>query len=470
MLASRALALGTLFVSLTPLSAHAAGFYVPDLGVRALGRAGAFTARADDLSAGWYNPAGLADQGGTRFLGDVGFVKQSVTYQRQDAAGSPIGFPAGNSSFPFVIPYLSVSSDFGLKNLTFAASVYGPYSGQYTYPADGPQRYSLIDSNVWEALYQMSVGWRITPWLRVGASFQIVDVRARQKLAVAALPPSGPNDASSDARVEFDVTDHVTPNAHFGLLVSPTSWLTFGASLKPPMPVKASGTLRVDQGDIDRLRTTVAGLSTLAIRGDQVGVDFTLPLVVRTGLRFHQPRWDVEVDFVYEDWSGFSKLVVKPRDIQFTLGSSTQPLTEIVQERQYGSAYSLRLGGDYEVLPGRLSVRAGFFLETTAIPTASLNTSAVDLDKHGFALGLTGRFGKGGWLGLSMGYEYVHMSETRVTNSTAEQINLTAIQINNPQIFRAPSVGSGVYRSGYDILSVGLSIDIDTLAGWTRRQ
>ena len=450
------------FLVATPVSAFAAGFYVPDVGARALGRAGAFVARADDLTAAWYNPAGLADQGGTRFSGDVAFVKQSVFFQAENAIGVPTGFPSGNSSFPFTIPFLGISSDFGLKNFTFAFALYGPYAGQYSYAAQGEQRYSLIDSSVWEAIYQFSAAWRITPWLRVGLSVQNEDVRARQKLAVAALPV---DDNSSDVKVEFDVADNFSPNFHLGVLASPLKWLDLGVAVKLPMSVNATGKLKVDKPDLERLRGSLPGVD---VRGENVGVDFELPLVVRAGARFKMPRFDVEADFVWERWTGFSKLVVQPKDIQFRLNADLAyaALSPIVQDRGYGNAYSIRVGGDFEIIPGRLTGRAGYYFETSAIPTASLNPSAVDADKHGFSVGLTAQFG---WFALSLAYGYTHLNDARVTDSVSRQINLTynAVAVTPDP---SPVVGNGRYRSGYDILSLGISIDIDTIVGWKRRQ
>ena len=460
---ARASALLVSLFCLAPRLAEGAGLYVPDLGVRAMGRGGAFTARADDATAAWYNPAGFADQGGTRFYADTGFVKQSVNFQRTDASGANLGDPIGNTAFPFVIPFISISSDFGLHDFTFAFSMYGPYAGVYTYPATGAQRYSLIDSSVWEALYQLSAGWRPTKWLAVGASFQIVDVKARQKLAIAALAGT---EGESDAKVQFDVADHLTPNAHFGLLLSPTPWLDIGFSVKLPMPVHAEGQLTVDKEDLARLRTQSALLANLDLKGDQVGLDFALPLVLRSGVRFKQPRWDVEVDFVYERWDGFSRLEIKPKDITFTLGTSMPSLlTPIVQERGYGDAFSLRVGSDLEILPGRLTGRLGYYYETSAIPTQSLNASAVDMAKHGFTLGLTARWGA---FAFSLAYAHVQLESATVTESTSRQINLTYIALEQPNL--ASTVGSGRYKSGYDILSLGFSIDVDTLAGWTRKK
>src|SRR6266481_2044160 len=54
-----------LFFSFVSLSATAAAQTTDTIGVRAQGMAGAFTAVADDATAGWWNPAGLA--GGAYF-------------------------------------------------------------------------------------------------------------------------------------------------------------------------------------------------------------------------------------------------------------------------------------------------------------------------------------------------------------------------------------------------------------------
>jgi hypothetical protein len=54
-----------------PARALASGFEIPDNGTEALGRGGAFTAKADDGTALEYNVAGLAQQRGTRLLLDA---------------------------------------------------------------------------------------------------------------------------------------------------------------------------------------------------------------------------------------------------------------------------------------------------------------------------------------------------------------------------------------------------------------
>ena len=54
-----------LIVMLTASTALAAGFRLPEAGVKAMGMGFAFTAQADDPSAIYFNPAGLTQLEGT---------------------------------------------------------------------------------------------------------------------------------------------------------------------------------------------------------------------------------------------------------------------------------------------------------------------------------------------------------------------------------------------------------------------
>src|SRR5262249_42850227 len=65
--------------------AFAAGYEFPDNGAVAMGRAGAFAAKADDPTAIYYNPAGLAAQEGIHVLFDSHLLVDSISYQRTTA-------------------------------------------------------------------------------------------------------------------------------------------------------------------------------------------------------------------------------------------------------------------------------------------------------------------------------------------------------------------------------------------------
>ena len=469
-----------LFVAAAPLgAAHAGGYYATDIGVRAYGRAGAFVARADDGTAAWYNPAGFANQDGTRMTLDAGFVRQSIFFQRMDPSGNTAGYePQGNNAAPRLIPFLGFSSDFGLKNFVFALSGFGPNGRKLDYPANGPGRYSMIETNVAEAFAQLSVAWRPHPTFSVGAAFRYVYNSATQSRKITIAGGTPDNEGADDVGLTFDVRDAFVPNAQFGVLWSPLRWLDFGLSYRLPTNVEADGEMRVDPADVARLRAgrfpnvALCSERTCAVDKQNHGnirVNFGLPGILRAGARVHQSapekrRWDLEVDFVWERWTGFGKLETLPQEVYYTLASRTPAkLPNIVEERGYGNAFSVRMGGDFEVLRNWLVARAGVFFETSAVPLQAVNVGIVDAPKVGFTVGLTFNWQ---WLSLSAAYGHTQLFEQTVKDSVTKQINLTYLAFGAQD--QSPAVGNGLYRSGWHIFNVGLSVNFDQLYGWVK--
>src|ERR1700722_14584329 len=96
-------------LSLWSSLALAGGFEYPDLGTVAMGRGAAFAAKADDGTAIYYNPAGLADQDDWRVTFDLTIGDQQTTFQRQDTPGVDTGPQIANTAGVFFIPFISVS-------------------------------------------------------------------------------------------------------------------------------------------------------------------------------------------------------------------------------------------------------------------------------------------------------------------------------------------------------------------------
>jgi len=178
-------ALALALLALSGADAWAGGFEVADQGPRAAGRAGAFTARADDLSAIDFNPAGLARLKGTRVFVANRFTYALEEYRRartldwSDAIhGVPdrVDFPHVTNGSPTQLlgTMIAVSSDFGLEDWTFAAGVYGPPgTTSQSFPLDGPQKYMLVGREVVSLYYTLSAAWKWRDTFALGASLQI---------------------------------------------------------------------------------------------------------------------------------------------------------------------------------------------------------------------------------------------------------------------------------------------------------
>ena len=140
-----------------PVEALSSGFEYPDNGTVALGRGSAFAAKANDGTAIYYNPSGLAQQDGWRVLLDGQMVLQSIDYQRTDASGTDIGPAVSNSGGPFFAPFIAISKQV-LPGLTIAIGGYGPpANGKFAFPDESPPQLTSNQQRVFFATCGLGV-------------------------------------------------------------------------------------------------------------------------------------------------------------------------------------------------------------------------------------------------------------------------------------------------------------------------
>ena len=87
-------------IAVTCSPAHAGGSYVGDPGGQAAQRAGAFVARADDASALWHNPAGLARLDGSQLVLALNLVAFEQRYARAGAYADIVIFDPARIGSP----------------------------------------------------------------------------------------------------------------------------------------------------------------------------------------------------------------------------------------------------------------------------------------------------------------------------------------------------------------------------------
>jgi hypothetical protein len=56
---------------------------------------------------------------------------------------------------------------------------------------------------------------------------------------------------------------------------------------------------------------------------------------------------------------------------------------------------AVHIGGEYDVLPKRLTLRAGYLFESSSMPDETISVLTPDGDKHLLSLGLSVRLGGG---------------------------------------------------------------------------
>jgi hypothetical protein len=298
--------------------ALASGFEYPDNGTVALGRGSAFAAKANDGTAIYYNPSGLAQQDGWRILLDGQMVLQSIDYQRTDASGTDIGPAVSNSGGAFFAPFIAISKQV-LPGLTIAIGGYGPpANGKFAFPdesppqlsqlstsqqrvffancaqgvaqppctgagtssyTESPQKYQLINENLLVFYPSISVGWAppvIGKFVQLGGTLQLE--YANSTFRQATFDGASAEQASqggkawihspSNELLTYDTIANVAVNGLtvtgiVGLTVTPLPNLRIGASYRPRSVLTQSGTLRLDYSPLAQdLGATATGKGT----------------------------------------------------------------------------------------------------------------------------------------------------------------------------------------------------------------
>jgi long-subunit fatty acid transport protein len=480
--AARAFAAAALAVGLVTAAppARAGGFELPDNGAQALGRGATFVAKADDGTAIYYNPAGLARQRGTRFYGGGNLFLHSFEFQRagtfpDDPNNTPTPwgqkpFPIVSSSGgPYATPFVALSTDFAsFDRFTVAIGAFSPPAvGNRTFPiatqgAPAASRYDLVQSRSTLLYPTASLAYRVTPWLDLGFSAHLV-LAKYDETSVAYV------DVGQCPNPEYQPCDSVTSLAAtattfqgtFGALLRPSANAAFGVSVRTPTAFTARGTLTPKAPRVAP-SAVAPGDASLATR---------LPLIVRAGGRYIAmdgdfETYDLEVDATYEGWAA-----AQGDGLRLAVPSlGPQKNIDALIVHGYKSTFSVRAGGAYnfDAFDGVLALRAGAFVDS---PATSFAYTRLDVDTLLKIAGTAGIGYRRGAIALDVGYAAV-ASVQRLVGTDQGAVRPLDLARNGQPLDSAgnalPAVNEGAYRGFTHVLAAGLTVVFDELFGAPR--
>jgi len=330
--------------------------------------------------------------------------------------------------------------------------VIGPSSaGEKTFPdfvPDGsgqlqaaPNRYLLAKQAGLILFPTVAVGVEIVDNLRIGAAFSWGIARLRLATATMALNTDNAQ-PSNDIRANVQVQDYFIPAASLGALWSASPELDLAATYRVSDAIRAYGdvgtaanfyTRANAEGDDKNVRygDTIfedcgTGLPTTACKsGDNGRVKIAIPMEAKLGVRYHKLRadpdcasgqrgedgrckhvrdplatdvFDVEANLTWANNSAMDPIQIRfPQDgtgrgilpVAGVAGGEIPPNAD--QPRGYKDVFGVRVGGDYNVVPDRLALRAGAFFETSALDAKYQSIDFAAAARFGLALGATYR-------------------------------------------------------------------------------
>jgi long-subunit fatty acid transport protein len=425
-------------------------------------------ASPNNLTALWYNPAGLAALDQVTLQLDFRLTWHRVGFQRLDASGAnPENFArvqnGGGLNLTSAAPTGGVSIPIRSLPIPFNVSLGGfPFNGAtgYSYPdpralfANGetareveqhaPQRYSSILSASKIYVGAFAVSARPLPWLDLGAELQLANASFSSTQSVSAGVAPGEY-ADLDAVLQISGRDYFRVSGSFGLTARLPDDLVFGMSYQLPYRFHASGSLTAYVP-----RTLQAIGATL--EGSDATLSLTLPWYFRAGLRLRKPAYEIELATTVDGWSTLDNIRIDTQGVFVSVAGKKTQLPELILPQKMSNAVSVRLGAEwhlsefYRQLEG-LTVRCGALVETTAVPDYRQSISLPNWGRGSLSVGATQQLGR---FAIALAYAHFIQPDRDIRDSQVKQV--VALPGTSATI-----VGNGDYSSQLDLFSLSIS-------------
>jgi long-chain fatty acid transport protein len=504
--------------------AHANGFEIPENGTEVMGRAGAWVARADNPLAAGLNPAGLAGQA-TGIILNANLTWQSQCFQK--AGNYPVGADNQNTQWQTQFqyegqPYPEVCKQNGIGDLNVVPQLGFNYrvndklgiaflplwtpsgTGKAKWPtevtlADGssapsPTRFLLVDKNARIIMPTLAAGYEVVKGVRFGVGLQWVITMFQSSLmsqGSQSTDKSVKQGPGINTMSEVTWNQWFTPAAVVGALISPHDDFDIGATFRYSADiVKKNGDVKITAPFYGNGRNGAIPAETeLKVKEMRL----VQPMDVRLGFRFHPARkgvelpksgrrdflkhdaFDIELDLTYSRNSSFDELTIlldaQRVDFGTTKGASYIPENASIK-KAWKDTFGVRLGGELNVIPEKLGVRAGAFFQTKGQDEQYLNLDFHPGQMFGFYIGATARVTKS--LDLSLGYGHIFVKAFDNTKQGGQVRALIATEPDNAngpdyytecnqpgysqpsQPYRSCAItNTGRMTSGYNLFSLG---------------
>jgi long-chain fatty acid transport protein len=383
---------------LAPANSFGAGFALFEHGARAVALGGAFGATADDPTALYFNPAGIAFQK-AGYAAGVYFITESATFDGANPYPGE-GYSVDMKSQIFYPIHLYYTNQI-TNNLSWGIGIFNPFGLGTWWPDDYAGKYltKRVDLKVFDfnpnLAYKFSEGFAVA----VGVDYFYSNLNLTRSISSQAVNPYT-QQVSEIGQVHL-YTDYQGGwgwNAAF--LGKLGGGVSFGASYRSNVKINYKGNASFIQFPTGYPDFDAIVASQIPFGQEPTGettIDY--PWEGRLALAWHGEKWGAEFDYVRMGWSSFEELPITLPDY---------PLLSSVRYEGYQDSNTYRLGVEYKHSPD-IWWQFGALYDKTPVPVESVSPLLPDADRKGLSIGAT--IALSPKTQLEIGYLYLKFSD-----------------------------------------------------------
>jgi len=338
-------------------TAQASGFSIFEQGARGMGIAGAFAARAADLSAIFHNPAGLAQLYGTH----VQFGTTLITMQSEfTRAGT---YEQAKIEQQWFYPSTAYIASRFTDKITVGFGFYTQFGLGWKWKnADTWMgRYISKDINLQTFFFNPVVAYDLND--QVNVAFGVSYVMANADLSRAA------HEFIPDVYIEGDGTG---TGFNAGIQFKANEKVTFGASYRSEVKLDIDGTAKFTYAFPDPVLA-------LKYPDSDASLQITTPAMVMCGMSIMpSDKISAELDINWTGWSSYDELVINFKD---------PALPSTRSEKLWNDVFNYRFGVEY-YLSDTWTLRCGSYFDKSPVDDEHLEPLLPDADRNGINIGI----------------------------------------------------------------------------------
>lgn len=366
----------TLMACLLSATAFAAGFSIFEQGAKATGMAGAFVATADDPSAIFYNPAGIANQRQLSVLAGATFINFTNEFTGDPTSPVTAGVEGKYNRHTFVPPNMYVVVPVG-NNLSVGVGVFAAWGLRTDWASPWAGRYISKDADLKTTSVNPVVAWRSNDGrIAIGGGIEYRRGRVFLNANRMALNPFT-NRITDVANIRLASDYGNDTGWNVGVLFKPLPQWRIGASYRSDMDIKLSGKAEVNQISSGNAQFD-AIVKTQLPPNQPINTTFPFPAVSAVGIAFSpNESWDFEFDITHMTWKRFKALSVN---------FETTPSASFTRPQNWDDSSAFRFGINHKATE-MWDVRLGAVYDQNPQPTEAVSPLLPDSDRIGATFG-----------------------------------------------------------------------------------